>query len=241
MSIIGDGRSKIVQENTLHTFEDYQPKPKELFVKEDGKPKQFDCVITNLPFGTKIPVLKDDSKYYDLGHIWKMEDSKWIKTDKAKDTEPQVLFIERCLQFLKDGGKLGIILPETYFHSPSTKYVLDYMKKKNNFIAIVDLPHNTFRPYCNAKTCLIILQKGKPQQSKIIMAVAEQMGHDHRGKSIYRYDESTHKFTGELWDDMETIRKELDTPNSSKNNNVFMVNSNEINYFHLNIYINYFE
>ena len=228
MSIIGDGRSKIVQENTLHTFEDYQPKPKELFVKEDGKPKQFDCVITNLPFGTKIPVLKDDSKYYDLGHIWKMEDSKWIKTDKAKDTEPQVLFIERCLQFLKDGGKLGIILPETYFHSPSTKYVLDYMKKKNNFIAIVDLPHNTFRPYCNAKTCLIILQKGKPQQSKIIMAVAEQMGHDHRGKSIYRYDESTHKFTGELWDDMETIRKELDTPNSSKNNNVFMVNSNEI-------------
>jgi type I restriction enzyme M protein len=228
MSIIGDGRSKIAQENTLHTFEDYQPKPKELFVGEDGKPKQFDCVLTNPPFGTKIKVLKEDSKQFNLGHVWKKEGEEWIKTAKEKDTEPQVLFIERCLQFLKNGGKLGIILPETYFHSPSTKYVLDYIKRNNNIIALVDLPHNTFRPYCNAKTCLLVLQKGRPQQSKIIMAVAEEMGHDHRGKTIFRYDESNHKFTEELWDDMEVIREELDSVNSSKNNYVFTVKVEDI-------------
>lgn len=228
MSIVGDGRSKIVQENTLHTFEDYQPKPKELFVEDDGNPKQFDCVITNPPFGSKIPVLADDSKYFELGHVWKKENEEWIKTDKAKDTEPQVLFVERCLQFLKDGGKLGIVLPETYFHAPSTKYVLDYIKRKNNIIAMVDLPHNTFRPYCNAKTCLLILQKSRPQQNKIVMAVAEEMGHNHRGESIYRYDEESYKFTNELWDDTGIIRKELDTPNSSKNKYVFNVNVDDI-------------
>lgn len=228
MSIIGDGRSKIVQENTLHNFEDYQSRPQELFVEDDNKPKQFDCVITNPPFGTKNKVLKDESKNFELGHVWKRENDKWVKTEKVKDTEPQVLFIERCLQFLKDGGKLGIVLPETYFHSPSTKYVLDYIKKKNNIIALVDLPHNTFRPYCNAKTCLLVLQKGRPQQSKIIMAVAEEMGHDHRGKSIYRYNEETHEFTDEIWDDTEIIRKELDTPNSSKNKYVFAVDVSEI-------------
>jgi len=228
MSIIGDGRSKIAQENTLHTFEDYQPKPKELFVKEDGTPKQFSYVVTNPPFGTKIPVLKDDAKFFDLGHVWKNEDGKWIKTDKEKDTEPQVLFIERCLQFLEDGGKLAIVLPETYFHAPSTKYVLEYIKKNNNILALVDLPHNTFRPYCNAKTCLLILQKGRPQQSKIIMAVAEEMGHDHRGKSIYRYNEETHKFTDKIWDDTEIIREELDNPNNPKNKYVFVVDIKEI-------------
>lgn len=228
MSIIGDGRSKITQENTLHTFEDYQPKPKELFVKDNGKPRQFNYVITNPPFGTKIPVLKDDSKHFNLGHVWKKDGEEWIKTDKIKDTEPQVLFIERCLQFLEEGGKLAIVLPETYFHSPSTKYVLDYMKKDNNIIALVDLPHNTFRPYCNAKTCLLVLQKGRPQQNKIIMAVAEEMGHDHRGKSITRFDEKTNKFTDELWDDTEIIREELDHPNSSKNKYVFTIDVKDI-------------
>ena len=228
MSIIGDGRSKIVQENTLHAFGDYQPKSKELFVEDDDKPKQFDYVITNPPFGTKNKVLRDDSKHFDLGYVWKKKDGEWVKTDKIKDTEPQVLFIERCLQFLKDGGKLGIVLPETYFHSPSTKYVLDYMKKDNNFIALVDLPHNTFRPYCNAKTCLLVLEKGRPQQSKIIMAVAEEMGHDHRGKSIYRYNEENHKFTQDSWDDTEIIRKELDTPNNPKNKYVFTIDVKDI-------------
>ncbi len=228
MSIIGDGRSKIVQENTLHTFEDYQTKSKELFVEEDGKPKKFDCVITNPPFGTKIKVLKDDSKHFDLGYVWKNGDEGWKKTDKEKDTEPQVLFVERCLQFLKDGGKLGIVLPETYFHSPNTKYVLEYIKRKNNIIALVDLPHNTFRPYCNAKTCLLVLQKGRPQQNKIIMAVAEEMGHDHKGRTVYRYDEAKHKFTNQIWDDTEIIRKELDTPNNPKNKYVFMIDVNEI-------------
>jgi type I restriction enzyme M protein len=228
MSIIGDGRSKIAQENTLHNFEDYQPKPKELFVKEDGKPKQFNYVVTNPPFGTKIPVLKDDAKYFNLGHVWKFEDGEWVKTDKEKDTEPQVLFIERCLEFLEDGGKLAIVLPETYFHSPSTKYVLDYIKKNNNILALVDLPHNTFRPYCNAKTCLLVLQKGRTQQSKIIMAVAEEMGHNHQGKTIFRYDEKTRKFTEEIWDDTEIIRKELDNPSNSKNRYVFTIDVKDI-------------
>lgn len=228
MSIIGDGRSKIIQENTLHPLEDFQPKSKELFLDEEGNLKQFDYVMTNPPFGIKNKVLKDDSKYFDLGHIWTKVEDKWIKTGKTRDTEPQVLFIERCLQLLKDGGKMAIVLPETYLHSPNTKYVLDYMKRGNNFIAIVDLAHNTFRPYCNAKTCLIVLQKGRPQQEKIIMAVAEQIGHDHTGRPIYRYNKENNTFLQDIWDDTETIRKELDNPSNSANTNVFVVSKKDI-------------
>ena len=228
MSIIGDGRSKIVQENTLHPFEDYQPKPKEILLNEDYEPKQFDFVMTNPPFGSKIKVLTGDSSYFDLGHIWKKDGDNWIKTKQIKETEPQVLFVERCLQFLKDGGKLAIVLPETYFHSPSTKYVLDYIRKDNNIIAMIDLAHNTFRPYCNAKTCLMILQKNRPQQQKILMAVSEEIGHDHTGRPIFRYDLENDTFLDEIWDDTEIIRKEIDTPNDSKNQNVFTVDINDI-------------
>ena len=74
------------------------------------------------------------------------------------------MFVERCLQLLKDGGKLAIVLPETYFHAPNARYVLDYMRKGNNFLAIIDLAHNTFRPYNNAKTLLLVLEKGKKKR-----------------------------------------------------------------------------
>jgi len=228
MAIIGDGRGGIVQQNTLHNAKDFEGRASDLFVNEYDSFKQFDIVLTNPPFGNKIKVLADDAKYFDLGHIWKREGDTWEKTEKVKETEPQILFIERCLQLLKDGGKLAIVLPETYFHAPNARYVLDYMKKDNNFIAVIDLAHNTFRPYNNAKTVLLILEKGKRQQEKIIMGVAEEIGHDHNGKPLYRYDIEKHEFTDEIWDDTEIIREELNNPSNNTNRNVFKVDVKSI-------------
>lgn len=228
MAIIGDGRSGIIQENTLHPIEDFREPVKELFLDENGQLKKFDVVLTNPPFGKKIPVLEEDAKYFDLGHIWKREGNAWKKTDKAKETEPQVLFIERCLQLLKDGGKLAIVLPETYFHAPNARYVLDYMRKDNNIVAVLDLAHNTFRPYNNAKCILLVLQKGRKQQERIIMAVAEEIGHDHNGKPLYRYDKEKNEFTDKIWDDTEVIREELHDPASKDNKNVFTVEAKNI-------------
>lgn len=228
MAIIGDGRGGIVQQNSLHTAEEFEGRAKELFVDDDGNFKKFNIVLTNPPFGSKTKVLKDDAQYFDLGHKWLKRDDGWIKTDKPQDTPIQELFIERCLKMLEVGGHLGIVLPETYFHSPSTKYILEYIKRNNNIKAVVDLPHNTFRPHCNAKTCLLVLQKGKTQQPKIVFAVAEEMGHNHQGKTIYRYDKETKRFTSEIWDDTEPIRKELDTPENPKNGYVFTVNDTDI-------------
>ena len=228
MAIVGDGRGGIVQQNTLHSAEDFEGRARDIFVENGKKFKKFNIIFTNPPFGNKIKVLIDDAKNFELGHIWKRERDKWIKTDKIKDTEPQILFIERCLEMLDDGGKLAIVLPETYFHAPNARYVLDYMRKNNNFIAIIDLAHNTFRPYNNAKTVLLILEKSKKQQDKIIMGVSEQIGHDHNGKPIYKYDKESNKFTEEIWDDTEIIRKELDNPFDKNNKNVFIVDIKDI-------------
>lgn len=230
MAIIGDGKGRVVQQNSLHTADDFEGRAKDLFVDDDDDEefKQFDIILTNPPFGSKTKVLKDDAQYFDLGHKWVKKDDKYIKTDKEKDTPIQELFIERCLTMLKDGGKLAIVLPETYFHSPSTKYIIEYIKKNNNIKAVVDLPHNTFRPHCNAKTLLLVLEKGRKQQNKIIFAVAEEMGHNHQDKTIYRYDEEKHIFTDEIWDDTEIIREELDNPNNSKNKYVFTIDADKI-------------
>lgn len=228
MAIIGDGRGGIVQQNTLHTVEDFDGHARKLLVNDKEEFKRFDIVLTNPPFGNKIKVLENDSKHFDLGHKWKRHGNEWEKTTKPKETEPQVLFIERCLQLLNNGGSLAIVLPETYFHASNSRYVLDYMKRNNNFIAIIDLAHNTFRPYNNAKCILLILKKGEKQNQKIIMGVAEEIGHDHNGKLIYRYDEKKKEFTDIIWDDTKVIREELKNPYDNENKNVFSVDVKEI-------------
>ena len=231
MSIVGDGRGGIVHENTLHRPEDYLDRAHDLFVENIDNTQEFrkfDIIMTNPPFGANIKVLKDEAKYFKLGHVWKKDiNGNWQPTEKAKATAPQILFIERCLDMLR-GGMLAIVLPETIFHAVKSNYVLDYLKTGNNIKAIVDLAHNTFRPHNNAKTLLLILQKGRPQQENIIMGVTEQTGYDHQGRRLYRFDYQTKTFTKEIWDDTVNVRKELKTPFDKNNQYVFPVQSSTI-------------
>ncbi|MEP0814108.1 MAG: N-6 DNA methylase [bacterium] len=228
MAIIGDGRGRIVQQNSLHNASEFKGRARDLFVNEDGEFKLFDVILTNPPFGAKIKVIDSESKHFDLGHTWKKQGNAYLKTSKYKKTEPQILFVERCLQMLKSGGRLAIILPETYLHAPKCRYVLDYIKNGNNIIAIIDLPHNTFRPYNNAKTALIILEKDRPQTCKIKMGVAEEMGHDHLGRQLFRYDPNTCKYTSQIWDDMIEIRKELRFDYNGSRDYTFEISPDEI-------------
>ena len=227
MAIAGDGRGGIVHENTLHAATEFQDRARALFTT-GNEFKQFDIIFTNPPFGSKNKVLKDEAANFRLGHSWKRVRDSWRQTNKARDTAPQILFVERCLEMLTAGGTLAIVLPETFFHASSYKYILDFMLRGNNVKAVVDLPHNTFRPHNNAKTCLLVLQKGVPQQEQVVMAVAEEMGHDHEGRPLFRFDPDTERSTDEPWDDLKIILEELDTPYAASNRYTFLVNSADI-------------
>lgn len=218
MAISGDGRSNIIHENSLHNPADFSVSGKQKFVEGEAF-KQFDYVFTNPPYGTKTKVLARDSKNFKLGYKWKFDNQSgtWEKGTKALDCDPYVLFVERCFQMLKSGGTLAIVLPETVFHAPSKEHLRFYISSNNNVKAIVSLPHNTFKPHCNAKTCLIVVQKDKQQSDRIIMANPEEMGHDHKGKTLYKPD------TQEIWDDLPTVVQELNDPNYKSNAYTFMV------------------
>ena len=222
MAISGDGRSNIVQQNTLHAAGDFEGDAARKFVRH-GRFREFDCVMTNPPFGTRTRVLREDAALFELGHAWKERDGKWLQS-KARETNPYILFVERCFDLLKDGGKLAIVLPETVFHAPSMRYLRDWITARSRVLAVIDLPHNTFRPYCNAKTCLLVVQKGEfaEHRSEVIMAEAVQMGHDHLGRIMLRPG------TNEVWNDLEPILGELDSPSAPSNQYVFSVPWREI-------------
>ena len=144
------------------------------------------------------------------------------QTSETIARDPYVLFVERCLDLLKGGGILAIVLPETVFHAPKLGYVRQYLLDSNNLLAVVDLPHNTFRPHCNAKCCLLVLQKGISQQEKIVMATPQEMGHDHQGRALCRPG------TTILWDDLKEVYDEVDNPESEENKHIFVVSWSDV-------------
>lgn len=185
---------------------------------QSGKFRKFDVILTNPPFGTKNKVIVDDARKFTLGHKWEMdkETGVWKPTGKEVQRDPYILFIERCLELLKTGGTLAIVLPDTVFHGTSLQYIRQFLMEGNNIRAIIDLPHNTFRPQCNAKTCLLVLEKERRQQDFVKMAVPVEMGHDHNGRDLFR------RGTKEIWDDLAKVSEELDNGNG-KNQFVFEV------------------
>ena len=218
MAISGDGRSNIVHENALHEVADFNDIARQRFM-ENGKFEQFDFILTNPPYGTKTKVLKNEAQNFELGHKWSLKNGEWVK-GKPRETDPYVLFVERCFDMLKDGGTLAIVLPETVFHAPTTAYLRHYMAKQGDVVAVIGLPHNTFRPHCNAKTCLLVMKKGtgrRDERQTVIMAAPKEMGHNHQGKEMYRPG------TLDVWNDLPVVLKELDDPSDSENAFVFTV------------------
>ena len=217
MAISGDGRSNIIHENSLHKAEDFNPIAKGKFI-QNNQFKKFNIILTNPPYGTKTKVVARDSKQFNLGYKWTKESIKrWKKSKAPCPRDPYVLFIERCLDMLAENGRLAIVLPETVFHAPKTEYIRHFIMEKASISAVIGLPHNTFRPHCNAKTCLLVLKNTPKQAENVIMANPTEMGNDHNGKLLL------HTKTGKIWDDLPVVMKELKNPQSLDNKFTFTV------------------
>lgn len=59
---------------------------------------------------------------------------------------PEILFVERCTQFLVPGGRMGIVLPDNILGAPGLGYIREWLIKNHRIIASVDLHADTFQP-----------------------------------------------------------------------------------------------
>lgn len=126
------------------------------------KDKGVDVLLTNPPFGTTGKITNQlQLSSFALGHKWKENNGEYYSTDKVLNGQPaEILFIERCLDLLKDGGRMAIVLPNGHFENPSLNYLRSYIKSRARILAIVNLPADTFIPYgTGVKTSLLFLEK----------------------------------------------------------------------------------
>jgi type I restriction enzyme M protein len=175
----------------IHTDDSLRNEPKD----------HADVVLTNPPFGKKI-VIEGDLilSQFDLGYKWKRnkETKSMEKTTALHDDQPpQILFLERCLQLLKPGGRLGIVLPEAVFGMPTYEYAVFWLQSRAKIRGVVSMPEALFKTSgkggTHAKVCVLFVENTEPKKDEdydIFMADVKWCGHDSRGNPTIRKDKS---------------------------------------------------
>ena len=150
MQIAGDGSAHCVRGDAVRTHNWTQDFPH----LADGKFKngRYSIVITNPPFGKNLKMSADDARLSGL-------DIAKVGTPNYQDLEIGLVYLQRAHQLLKKGGKLGIVLPETYFFSTSYLFLFDWMKDRLKPLIVANVPMEAFQGFCRAKTNFCIFEK----------------------------------------------------------------------------------
>lgn len=177
MVLIGDGHTNIIRADSL--LKEVKEYPLGI--------TSFSLVMTNPPFGRKGKKRGEMLGYYDLGHIW---DKSLQKTDdirKIGQTQG-VLMLERCYQFLKEGGIIGIVLPDGIFSNLADNYIRKWLATHFKILAVISLPEETFRVETigvNVKTSVLIAKKQSGMtEHEIFFALPKTIGYDLQGEIL---------------------------------------------------------
>lgn len=170
MIIHDDGHTNVISTDSLRDFSEITD------IHRDFKKNHFDIILTNPPFGATV---KSTEKDY-LGKYKLSEDKKNQKTE--------ILFIERCIEFVKpQTGRIGIVLPDGILTNSSLQYVRDFIMERCQILAVISLPQFAFTHYgAGVKSSLVFLRrKGERERVgsyPIFMAIAKHIGYDATGR-----------------------------------------------------------
>lgn len=172
MLIAGDGKSHIFRANSIdgvewqpeltsalenfHLIEEWEDDSEKTRVNhETHRRLRFDLLLANPPFAGEIKEKKLLASYAL---------AKNAKGKLQTSLERHVLFIERNLDFVRDDGRLAVVLPQGVFNNTSEKYIREYVMKKARILAVVGLDVSSFKPHTGTKTSVIFLQKWKADE-----------------------------------------------------------------------------
>jgi type I restriction enzyme M protein len=195
MVMNNDGAGNILRANSLlppHEWDlDFKKSLAERFNIDASKIRSvkdiglFDVIVTNPPFGSKIPI--QDPTILNQYEI----------AGTSKSMSPEELFVERCVQFLKPKGRLAIVLPDSILGSPGKTFIREWLLKNCYLIASIDLHQDTFQPSTGTQTSVLIVQKKTEEEKRepfhsynIFMSLVEKVGHDQRGQDILKRDKN---------------------------------------------------
>ena len=147
---------------------------------------RFDVILTNPPFGARVEKslkITEADKFTDEAQI-----ANYKKRYGAAYTEAlkqvndhigeslldlykidngltEVLFIERCLNLLKPGGRMGIVLPEGVLNNSNLQKVRDFVESREKILLFVSIPQDVFMASgATVKPSLLFFKKFTEQE-----------------------------------------------------------------------------
>lgn len=196
---------------------------------------RFDVILTNPPFGSRVEkslIITEADKFTDQDRIKKYkqrygkayEDAMRQVTDnigkslldlyQVNSTLTEVLFIERCLNLLRPGGRMGIVLPEGVLNNTNLQKVRDFVESKAKIILITSIPQDVFiASGATVKPSLLFFKKFTEEETKewnkIETKARKEVAKKYDGELLKEKQllEETQKLFNKLSKDLKDINK----------------------------------
>jgi type I restriction enzyme M protein len=135
----------------------------------------FDVVLTNPPFAGDV-----GSEY-----------AQAYEVARGHRVERDVLFLERCVEILRPGGRLAIVLPHNKVGGERWAYLRAWLLERVAVVAVLGLGRNTFQPHTSQKACVVMgCKRAQPTRQygneEILFFINERDGKDQRGRLVTR-------------------------------------------------------
>ena len=183
MIIHDDGHTNVIAADGLRDSED-------LIKRTENKGftyNRFDFVITNPPFGS---VIKQTEQAYISQYSFAMKAVDWLnpksRTTERDSQSTEVLFLEQCHRFLKEGGYLAMVVPDGILTNSSLQYVREGIEEKYRIVAVVSMPQTAFSATgAGVKSSVLFLKKHSQavtesiQQAKLALQDQIKQGNDY--------------------------------------------------------------
>ena len=143
-------------------------------------------MITNPPFGENLKI--DDPNIL----------SQYQLTHGRGAVPPEQLFVEAALNFVKEGGIVGLVLPDGVLNNPGLTFLRQWLLGQARILASIGLPKETFAHNEGVNNpSVVIVRKFTHQEVRdaargildlsydVFMTSPKTCGKDKRGNSIF--------------------------------------------------------
>ena len=157
---------------------------------------RFDIILTNPPFGARVEKelkISETDRFTDetkiaayvkrYGEEYKKAlrqvndniNKSLLSLYKIDSSLTEVLFIERCLNLLKPGGRMGIVLPEGVLNNTNLQKARDFVEGKAKILLIVSIPQDVFiASGATVKPSLLFFKKFTEEEASAYSQIQNQ-------------------------------------------------------------------
>lgn len=121
--------------------------------------ESFTVVLTNPPFGEDLKVTASDARA--AGYTITRAAAGASRGGKKEhvDLEIGLVYLELAHRLLQVGGRVGIVLPETYFFSHKYRWLPNWLEGRFALRGMLNIAMEAFEEFCRAKTNFYIFEK----------------------------------------------------------------------------------